>query len=123
MAAASQEVDLELGENTPLIGGKKPLGDLPKYTWKERAVAGLAAVSVAVSIVSIIVSLANPLVLCSAVLGLIAAPYAVFQQQKITQVLALAETNKRVREEVDQLNRENRKLQENVEHLESSVKK
>ncbi|KAL3944138.1 MAG: hypothetical protein SGBAC_001785 [Bacillariaceae sp.] len=120
--STTAEVDLELGESTPLMGGKKPLGDLPEYSWRERAVAVLAAVSVAASVISIIVSLGNPLVICSAVLGLLAAPYAVFQQQKITQCLALVETNKRVREEVDTLNRENRKLQENVEQLETSVK-
>jgi len=119
---ASPDRDLELGESTPLIGGKQPLGELPEYSWRERAVAVLAAISVAASVISIIVSLGNPLIICSAVLGLLAAPYAVFQQQKITQCLALVETNKRVREEVDTLNRENRKLQENVEQLETSVK-
>ncbi|CAJ1953501.1 unnamed protein product [Cylindrotheca closterium] len=119
---STPDVDLELGESTPLMGGKKPLGELPEYSWRERAVAALAAVSVAASVVSIIVSLGNPLVIVSAVLGLLAAPYAVFQQQKITQCLALVETNQRVREEVDTLNRENRKLQENVEQLGTSVK-
>lgn len=119
---AAPEVDLELGESTPLIGNKEPLGELPEHSWKEKAVAVLATISVAASVVSIIISLGNPLVLASAVLGLLAAPYVVFQQQKITQVEALVETNERVREEVDQLQRENRKLQENVEQLESSVK-
>jgi C4-dicarboxylate-specific signal transduction histidine kinase len=120
---AAPQVDLELGESTPLIGSKQPLGELKENSWREKAVAGLAATSVTSSVVSIVISLGNPLVIASAVLGLIAAPYAVFQQQKITQVEALAETNKRVREEVDQLQRENRRLQENVEELESSVKR
>jgi uncharacterized protein YlxW (UPF0749 family) len=46
-----------------------------------------------------------------------------FQQQKITDVQALSETNKRVQEEVQQLQHENGKLQAQVEDLAKSVQK
>jgi hypothetical protein len=116
------ETDVELGEHTPLLGSDdKPLKALPKYSWRERGVALLAVISVLSSVCSIFFSLGNPLVIASSVLGIGVAPYAVFQQQKITHVEALAETNKKVQEEVNQLQRENGRLQENVEDLSASV--
>ena len=84
------------GENTPLRfhNGEQPLKDLPESTRKEQAVAGLAAVSFGASLASIIFS-SNPVVYVSGIIGIGLSPYAAVQQRKITDVDALAETNKR----------------------------
>lgn len=94
---ATQVPDLEIGEKTPLVGGyddEAPLQDLPESTKKEKAVAGLAAVSFAASLASIIFT-ANPIVYVSGILGATLSPYAAIQQRKITDVDALSETNER----------------------------
>jgi hypothetical protein len=85
------------GENTPLqrfANNEQPLKDLPESTRKEQLVAGLAIVSFAASIASIIIT-SNPLVYISGIIGACLSPYAAVQQRKITDVDALAETNKR----------------------------
>ncbi len=84
------------GENTPLRinNTEQPLKDLPESTRKEQLVAGLAIVSFAASIASIIIS-SNPLVYISGIIGACLSPYAAVQQRKITDVDALAQTNKR----------------------------
>jgi uncharacterized membrane protein YdbT with pleckstrin-like domain len=85
------------GENTPLqrfANNEQPLKDLPESTRKEQLVAGLAVLSFAASIASIIIT-SNPLVYISGIIGACLSPYAAVQQRKITDVDALAETNKR----------------------------
>ena len=65
----------------------------------------------------------NPLVWVSGLLGVIIAPTAAFQQHKLTQVEALAQTNERLSSEVDQLTAENGRLQASVQQMEESVLK
>jgi hypothetical protein len=73
-----------LTENSRLLGGEEqPLGDLPQSTRKEQAVAGLAVVSFAASITSIIFT-SNPVVYLSGIIGAALSPYAAVQQRKIT---------------------------------------
>jgi hypothetical protein len=94
-ATATSIADVEVGEKTPLVnGGDEVLEDLPESTKKEKAVAGLAAVSFTASLASIIFT-ANPIVYVSGILGAILSPYAAIQQRKITDVDALSETNER----------------------------
>ena len=68
-------------------------------------------------------SFLNPFVWVSGFLGLIIAPMAAFQQHKLTQVEALAQTNERLSSEVDQLSAENGRLQASVQQMEESVLK
>ena len=63
----------------------------------------------------------NPVVYISGAIGAIVSPMAAIQQNKLTQVVALKETNARMRDEVDQLKAENVKLSTHVSSLESSV--
>ncbi|KAL3938409.1 MAG: hypothetical protein SGARI_001752 [Bacillariaceae sp.] len=108
-------------ENSRLINGTDaPLGDLKQSTRKEQAVAGLAVVSFAASITSIIFS-SNPMVYVSGIIGAALSPYAAVQQRKITDIDALEETTDRMKEEVAQLEGENTKLEASVKQLESSV--
>lgn len=65
----------------------------------------------------------NPIVYVSGCLGVAVAPYAVIQQQKLTQCEALKQTNERMGEEVTQLKEENVRLQSTVQQLETSVVK
>jgi len=66
-------------------------------------------------------SASHPSVLISGVLGLVLAPYAAFQQRKITQVEALKETNEVMHEEMAHLAAENNRLQTQVQQIEKSV--
>ena len=65
----------------------------------------------------------NPLVWVSGLFGIIIAPTAAFQQHKLTQVEALAQTNERLSSEVDQLTAENGRLTASVQQMEESVLK
>ena len=66
-------------------------------------------------------SASHPSVLISGVLGLLLAPYAAFQQRKITEVEALKETNEVMQGEVTHLTAENSRLQAQVQQIEKSV--
>ena len=57
----------------------------------------------------------------SGVLGLVLAPYAAFQQRKITEIESLKETNEVMQEEVAHLTAENGRLQAQVQQIEKSV--
>jgi cell division protein FtsB len=63
----------------------------------------------------------NPSVYVSGIIGMAMAPYAVIQQQKLTQCEALKQTNERLGEEVTILKEENVRLQSTVQDLETSV--
>ena len=65
-----------------------------KDSIKEKAVAGVSAATFVASVMSMLIE-SNPLVYISGTIGAAISPYAAIQQQKITQVDALAETNER----------------------------
>ena len=97
-AVAQQQLDPELGETSPLIANQQPEQEKPLQpigsSLAEKAVGGAAAVSFTASILSMLL-VKNPIVYVSGVIGAVISPYAAIQQQKITQVNALAETNQR----------------------------
>jgi hypothetical protein len=124
-ATTPSSLDPELGEQTPLLGGssdEKPLEEIEDWTRREKAVAGVSAVSFTSSVAGMMI-MPDPLVLVSGTIGCAVAPYVAIQQQKITHVQALAETNKRVEEEVAELHRSNESLQRQVQELTKSVQK
>lgn len=94
--------DLETGERSPLMSkagnntntnNNKPLKPMDNSVL-EKAVAGAGVVSFSTSVLAMLLE-RNPVIYISGLIGAGIAPYAVLQQQKITQVEALAETNKR----------------------------
>jgi cell division protein FtsB len=127
--------DVEVGESTPLLqtansgddnNGNNteppPLQEMKAESLKERAVAVTAGVSFLSSIAAIIFeATAHPVVWVSGILGAILAPYAAMQQQKLTQVEALNQTNERMEQEVEQLAAENVRLSKQVQEMEESV--
>jgi hypothetical protein len=136
-AAAGDDVEA-VGESTPLLhsgsgnGGEDnnddsnteppPLQEMKAESLKERAVAVTAGVSFLSSIAAIILeATAHPVVWVSGILGAILAPYAAMQQQKLTQVEALNQTNERMEQEVEQLAAENVRLSKQVQEMEESV--
>lgn len=65
----------------------------------------------------------HPLLWISSLLGMFVGVTAPFQQHKLTQVEALAQTNERLSSEVDQLTAENMRLHASVQQMEESVLK
>jgi len=125
--ATTNSHDIEApSETTPLISAKagdeepEPLKDIKTHTVKERIVAAAAAVSFGTSVAAMMVE-SSPVVYVSGCIGAAVAPYAVIQQQKLTQCEALKQTNERMGEEVTQLKEENLRLQGTVQELETSV--
>lgn len=114
--------DIEANEGTRLLelNGEKALTDVPDQTPVELLVAGFAVVSFSTSVAAIFFHM-DPIVTVSGVIGAIVAPFAAFQQQKITEAKYLSQTNKRVEEEVGQLKEETDRLQENVDELTKTV--
>jgi demethoxyubiquinone hydroxylase (CLK1/Coq7/Cat5 family) len=120
--AAAADVEAP-DERTPLYSPENeppPLKEMKENTLKERAVAGTAAVAFSTSIAAMLLE-HNPSVYVSGGIGCVVAPYAAIQQEKITQVEALKQTNERLTEEVQQLQDENVRLQNAANELESSV--
>ena len=131
-ATTPTSIDPELGEETPLLrfssnnnninSDEKPLEDIKDWTKRETAVAGLSVVSFTASVAGMM-AYPDPLVLVSGTIGCAVAPYVAIQQQKITHVQALAETNQRVEQEVAELQHENEKLHGQIQNLTSTVEK
>ena len=122
-------IDPELGEQTPLLLSSStasepppPLENIQDWTRREQAVAGVSALSFAASVAGMM-STPQPLVLVSGTIGCAVAPYVAIQQQKITHVEALEETNQRVELEVGQLKEENKKLMAQVHEMTQSVQR
>jgi hypothetical protein len=93
---ATNYEDIEIGEQTPLFQNddETPLEDIEHSTRREKAVAGVSAISFGTSFAAMLFE-GNLLVYISGLVGIIVAPYATIQQQKITEVDALKETNER----------------------------
>lgn len=117
-------------ERTPLIASSSllsfpeppPLKAIKENTWKECAVTGTAAVAVSTCIGSMLLEApTQPSVYVSSAIGCLVAPYTAIQQEKITQVEALTETNERLTSQLKELHDENARLQTQVHDLEQSV--
>jgi hypothetical protein len=95
------------------------LPELDHATWQEKFVTGTAALTVLLSIVSILLeATTHPVVYVSGILGTILAPYAALQQRKMTEIIALQQTNQRMELEIQQLQTENNVLQKEITKLE-----
>ncbi len=68
-------------------------------------------------------STAYPSLYVSGVIGTLVAPYAAWQQHKMTETNALVETNTHMSEQVQQLQEENVQLQRQVQELEENVRR
>ena len=76
-------------EATPLKGNDldddpEPLGDIPENTCKEKVVAAAAVVGAGTNIAAMIIE-GGISTKVSGAIGTLVAPYAAFQQQKITE--------------------------------------
>eukprot|EP00977_Amphora_coffeiformis_P017643 scaffold5833_cov165-Amphora_coffeaeformis.AAC.17 len=118
--------DIEAGETTPLVGSDEPppLEDMKAEYLKERTLMAVGGVSFIMSLLNLVFQAAlNPLLWISSLLGMFVGVAAPFQQHKLTQVEAMAQTNERLSSEVDQLTAENLRLHASVQQMEESVLK
>jgi len=110
------------GEDEPLSGGANRLEDVKESTLMEKISAGVAGVAVASSVVAIAI-FPNPLVIAAGVSSAGLAPYAWYQQTKLTDIAALKETHEALHREVETLQAENNRLRKNVDELGDTVKR
>lgn len=123
-----QDVKVHDGEAEAVSDGYKDnpeandviLEDIPPWTRLEMAVAGLAGVTVVISIVALVIS-SNLFVLATGILGILIPPFSAYQQQKITDTKAMMETNAAMERELANLKYENERLTGVSEKLEGSV--
>lgn len=121
-------LDLEAGETTILL----PKGDADEEPEKEKSfisqdikekiVVSASAVATGSSIASLATSMGNPLLLTSGALGACIAPFSAFQEKRIAELEELMEINEQIKEEVANLEAENKRLGTQVDDLETSVK-
>lgn len=96
------------------------LKEIPNWTWKERVVTALAGSTSLLSLLSMF-TLPNPLVYLSSIMGIILPPYSAFLERKITECIALEETNQAMDRELNNLHYENERLDREVKKLQTSV--
>mmetsp|Transcript_2526 Transcript_2526/g.3830 ORF Transcript_2526/g.3830 Transcript_2526/m.3830 type:complete len:271 (+) Transcript_2526:322-1134(+) len=104
---------------------KKGLSRVKESTWAERGTTLAATGAVGISVTDMILEAASgsSLPYVSGGVTSVMAPYAAYQQTKLTDIAALKETEEALRKEVDQLAEENNRLHKNVEELGETVKK
>eukprot|EP00568_Trieres_chinensis_P001133 CAMPEP_0183306826 /NCGR_PEP_ID=MMETSP0160_2-20130417/14850_1 /TAXON_ID=2839 ORGANISM="Odontella Sinensis, Strain Grunow 1884" /NCGR_SAMPLE_ID=MMETSP0160_2 /ASSEMBLY_ACC=CAM_ASM_000250 /LENGTH=224 /DNA_ID=CAMNT_0025470293 /DNA_START=97 /DNA_END=768 /DNA_ORIENTATION=+ len=119
--------DIEIGESTPLFSDEphdddddEDLRDIKECTRLEAVVGGAAAATGITSLITLIFE-GGMFPRFSGAAGLIVSPYGAFQQQKMTDISALKETNEHMREEVDNLKSNNDDLQKHTAELDASA--
>jgi len=96
------------------------LEDIPPWTPLEIAVTGFAGITMIIAIITLAIS-ANPLVLVTGILALLVPPFSAYQQQKITDIKAMQETNAAMERELTNLKYENERLSGENDRLDESV--
>jgi small-conductance mechanosensitive channel len=123
---SSMKADIEAGitnEETPLVNPEdndNKLEEIPEWTPLEIAISGTAVATAATSVAAMVAN-GNPLTVASGTLGIVVPSYSAIQQQKITETLALKETNEFLENELNNLKIENNRLSESCKQLEGSV--
>jgi len=97
------------------------LKKLPEWTMWELTVAGVASGSVVTSVFALVIAGINPFIYAVAIAGILIPPYSAFQEQKITDCKAMKETNLAMDREMENLQFNNERLQEQNTSLEESV--
>ena len=119
MSTADNVSNLEVESGAP-PEASKPLAMIAERTILEKLLAGIAVISVTVSLVAMIIE-GGLLVLSAGILTILLAPYAYFQQTRITDIKALKETYETAAREVSRLSHENKRLAGTVGDLRSAA--
>lgn len=98
----------------------KGLRKVKETTVTEKVAGGVAIGAVGTSVTAMIIE-QNPLVYVAGGLSSGIAPYAVYQQTKLTDIANLKETHEALKQEVDYLEAENERLSKSVNELGDTV--
>ena len=99
---------------------KGPLKPVQETTPKERVAGGLAGAAVITSLAAIIVE-HSAIVILAGVSAIVLAPYAYYQQTRLTDIAALTETTAVVQQQVERLKSENERLGKNIDELDETI--
>jgi len=113
-------VELPFSDNP--VDNDETLDDIPPWSFAEIAISGLATVTVGVSIAAMVIAY-NPLVIIASVFGLLVPPFTALQEQKMTDIKAMEETNEAMERELANLKHENDRLAGENKELETSIVK
>lgn len=79
--------------------------------------------TVATSVLALIIAGINPFIYAVSIAGILIPPYSAFQEQKITDCKAMKETNMAMDREMENLQFNNERLQEENTSIEGSVRR
>lgn len=120
---ADNNADIEAGGASDGIDEppkREGLAMISESTPMEKATTGLATVAVATSVGAMLL-VGGTVVYAAGALSCFIAPYAAYQQTKLTDIAALKETHEKVEQEVNRLEEENKRLAASVEDLGQTV--
>lgn len=114
----SPEANLEAGVTDTEEGKKEP----PKRTLLETFafILGGAAVGTSVTAIAIV---GGPVVISAGVLSSLIGPYVFYQQKQLTEIALLKETHEAIMNEVNNLTKENERLEKLIKELTDTVGK
>ena len=101
---------------------------IPASSIRQTAMTGFAGLGFLTSLISMMAeysasAIQHPAMVISGCLGLILSPYAKFQQEKLTQVKALEQTNSVLEDELKYLQQEYEKITKHLETVDASTTK
>lgn len=114
------DIEAGNGEDEPLSGENR-LEDVPESSMMEKVSGAVAGVAVVSSVTAMALCGGAPLVIAAGCSSMALAPYAWYQQTKLTDIKALKDTHEALHREVETLQAENNRLRKNVDELGGTV--
>jgi cell division protein FtsB len=99
---------------------KGPLKPVQETTPKERVAGGIAGAALITAVAAIIVE-HSAIVILAGVSAIVLAPYAYYQQTRLTDIATLTETTAGVQQQVERLKSENEQLGNNINELGETI--
>jgi len=99
---------------------RKFLEAIPETTPKERVTGSVAIFAILLSLCTIIIE-ESSIAVSAGFFAILVALYSIWQQRRLTDIITMKETHEAMKQEVDILATQNKRLQLNVETLSTSI--
>jgi len=108
------------GSSAAPIKSSKKLKKIWSHTPSEIMHGAFSTITVGTSVTAMVMA-PSSMVIAAGICGSVVAPYAYYQQTKLTDIIALKQTHEAVKREVDRLQSENVRLNETVGDLSTTI--